>query len=158
MRNVISSNISPEDVTAISTAVGQLEDLIKDKLIALTEEERIKYGSINEQNKLLVNKIYDYYKRSPTLSTADVDWVEFKSDFESREFLENTLERLKSIAYQMESTKTLHDYDNYHDALLDYSYAQYKKGAGANGFTEKVADLKQFFPRTKKTQDPDSKS
>ncbi|MCF8715979.1 hypothetical protein JM658_14170 [Joostella atrarenae] len=158
MRNVITTKLSNADESKINSLVDQLEKLINGKLTALTEDERIKYGSINEQNKLLVNKVFDFNKRSPELSTKDVDWIEFKKDFESRSFLENTLERIKSVAYQMESTKTLHDYDNYQDALLDYSHAQYKKGAGANGYTEKVADLKQFFPRTRKKQEDENES
>jgi hypothetical protein len=51
----------------------------------------------------------------------------------------------------MQSTQILHDYDNYQDSLTNYAYAQYRKGAGEPGYTELVAELKQFFPRTKKT-------
>jgi len=35
----------------------------------LTPEERQRYGSINEQNKLLVNKVADYHTSQPTLSS-----------------------------------------------------------------------------------------
>ncbi|MCX2678780.1 hypothetical protein OOZ15_02400 [Galbibacter sp. EGI 63066] len=151
MRNVIQSKLTQQDQTKIDKAIDNLEAVIKGKLPALTEEERLKYGSINEMNKLFVNKVYDYRKRNEELSASEVDWSDFEKDYHARYFLENRLERFMSIAFQMESTKILHDYDNYHDALTDYAYSQYKKGAGSNGFTEKVAELKQFFPRTRKT-------
>ena len=104
--------------------------------------------SVNEQNKLLVNKVRDYQQSSPAMSSPDVDWTEFESDFQARAFLESRAARLSSLAYQMQSTKILHDNDNYQDALNDYAYAQYKKGANEPGFTEKVAEIKQFFPRS----------
>jgi hypothetical protein len=122
---------------------------------ALSEEERVKYGSINEQNKLLVNKVRAYRQNQPNMSTPDVDWDEFESDYQTRAFLESRSDRLKSVVYQMQSTKILHDYDNYQDSLNDYAYSQYKKGAGEPGFTEKVAEIKQFFPKSGKSNTPD---
>ncbi len=148
MKNVIQTQLSAEDRTQIDTLINQLETLVQGKLSAMTELERKAYGSVNEQNKLLVNKIRDYRAQQGNLSAPEIDWDEFESDYQSRVFLETRLERLRSMAFRMESTKILHDYDNYHDALIDYGYAQYKKGAGESGYTEKVAELKQFFPRT----------
>ncbi|MCX2680938.1 hypothetical protein OOZ15_13375 [Galbibacter sp. EGI 63066] len=153
MRNVIQSKLTQEDQTEIDKAIDDLETVIKGKLSALTEEERVKYGSINEMNKLFVNKVFDYHQSNAELSATEVDWSDFEKDYHARIFLESRLQRLRSIAFQMESTKILHDYDNYQDALTDYGHAQYKKGAGGNGFTEKVAELKQFFPRTRKKTD-----
>ncbi len=102
-----------------------------------------------KKNKLFVNKVWDYRQHSSVLSSPDVDWEEFEKDYNARVFTESLLGRIESLAYRLESTKILHDYDNYQDALNDYSYSQYSKGAGKPGFTEKVAELKQFFARTK---------
>lgn len=148
MKNVIQTQLSAEDKIQIDTLINQLENLLQGKLSAMTENERLVYGSVNEQNKLLINKVHDYQQQHPTMSAPEVDWEEFETDYQSRTFLETRLTTLRSIAYRMESTKILHDYDNYQDALIDYGYAQYKKGAGESGYTEKVAELKQFFPRT----------
>lgn len=148
MKNLIETQMSVAEMTAIDDLITQLETALKGKLTALTEVERVKFGSINEQNKLFVNKVLDYRKNSPALSSPDVDWVEFDSDYEARTFLESRSDKLKSFVYQMQSTKILHDYDNYQDALNDYSFSQYKKGADEPGFAEKVAELKQFFNRT----------
>ena len=43
----------------------------------------------------------------------------------------------------------MHDYDNFQDALRDYSYSQYKLGAGEPGYAAKVDDFKQFFAKSK---------
>lgn len=157
MKNIIQTQLTETDRTTVDGLLDQLETVLAGKLAALTEEERVRYGSINEQNKLLVNKSRDYRQNSPAMSSPDVDWGEFENDYQTRAFLESRGERLERLAFQMKSTKILHDYDNYQDALSDYAYAQYKKGAGEAGFTEKTADLKQFFNRSGKgkTEDPD---
>lgn len=154
MKNIIESQLTETDRTAIDDLITQLETALAGKLAALTEEERVRYGSINEQNKLLVNKVRDYRQNSSNMSSPDVNWFEFESDYQTRIFLESRAARLASLAYQMQSTKILHDYDNYQDALDDYAYSQYKKGAGEPGYTEKVAEIKQFFPKSGKSNKP----
>ena len=151
MKNMIRTHLTAAEQTTIDNLITQLETALEGKLAALGEDERRQYGSINEQNKLLVNKVRDYSKNSPAMSAPEVDWTEFEADYQSRQFLESRADKLRSLAYQMQSTKILHDYDNYQDALTDYGYAQYKKGANENGYAEKVADLNQFFPKSGKT-------
>ncbi|EZH74886.1 hypothetical protein ATO12_09100 [Aquimarina atlantica] len=149
MRNIIEDQLTKDEKEKAKMLVTQLEAIFMDKLSALTERERQDYKAINEKNKLFVNKVWDYRQHSSVLSSPDVDWKEFEKDYNARVFTESLLGRIESLAYRLESTKILHDYDNYQDALNDYSYSQYSKGAGKPGFTEKVAELKQFFARTK---------
>ncbi|MCK8523094.1 hypothetical protein M0D21_16065 [Aquimarina sp. D1M17] len=149
MRNIIQDQFTVEEKQQAEQLVTQLEALFISKLSGLTEKQRQDYKAINEKNKLFVNKVWDYRQHSAGLSSPDVDWQEFESDYKARVFTENLLGRLESLAYRLESTKILHDYDNYQDALNDYAYSQYSKGAGKPGYTEKVAELKQFFNRTR---------
>ena len=120
--------------------------------INLTAAQRQKYGSINEQNKLFVNKVYDYYKNQPDLRNQDVDWMEFEKDYKSRQALEGMIAQVEDILRILINAKILHDYDNYQAALQDYSYTVDKAGAGLSsaGFETKMNDLKQFFNRTTK--------
>jgi hypothetical protein len=155
MKNLIETQLTSAERTQIDSLIAQLEAALEGKLTALTEDERSRYGSINEQNKLLVNKVREYRQNNPAMSSPDVDWDEFETDYQSRVFLESRSDRLKSLVYQMQSTKILHDNDNYQDALNDYAYAQYKKGANEAGYAEKVAEIKQFFPKSGKTAPPD---
>ena len=150
MKNIIQTQMTAADRAKFDEGLALIESSIEGKMSALTEDERSKYGSVNEQNKLLVNKAHDYRQNQPAMSSPDVDWDEFESDYQARTFLESRSDRLKSIIYQMTSTKILHDHDNYQDALTDYGHAQYKKGAGEPGYAGKVAEMKQFFNRTKK--------
>ena len=140
--------------TAALEAITALEAALAANFKNLTAEERKKYGSINEQNKLIVNKALAYRTNQPNLSSADVDWEEFQKDFDSRTFIEATITRLQGILEGLNNNKILHDYDNYQAALTDYGYSQYKAGTKAAGFETKVAEMAQFFNRTGTTTTP----
>lgn len=59
--------------------------------------------------------------------------------------MEGMISRLESLITRLNNAKTLHDYDNYQSALVDYSYTTYKAGTASLGFENKYIDLKQFF-------------
>ena len=140
--------------TAALEAITALEAALAANFKNLTAEERKKYGSINEQNKLIVNKALAYRTNQPNLSSADVDWEEFQKDFDSRTFIEATITRLQAVLEGLNNNKILHDFDNYQAALTDYGYSQYKAGTKAAGFETKVTEMAQFFNRTGTTTTP----
>jgi len=127
MKNVIQTQFTNDLKTQIDAKIAELEALFQGKLAALNADQRKLYGTINEQNKLFVNKVRDYKMNQPHLSADDVNWDEFENDYQARIFLETRKEKLASLVYQMESTKILHDYDNYNDALDDYATPNTKK-------------------------------
>jgi len=146
--NFESRHFDEAVITEINTALSSLETLLAEKAANLTPEERQSMGSINEQNKLLVNKVKDYHDGQPALSSPDVDWTEFDADHASRAFIGNLLSRINALRIGMDNARILHDHDNYQAALTDYDYTQYKNKSGAVGYEDKENELKQFFPRT----------
>ncbi|PWA06426.1 hypothetical protein [Flavobacterium psychrotolerans] len=146
--NLNNVHYTVAEKTAVATSLTALETALTAKLRNLSADERKKYGSINEQNKLIVNKSRDFRNNQPTLSSPDVDWVEFQNDFDSRDFIQATIARLQSMIDGLENNKILHDFDNYQAALTDYGYSQYKAGTKIAGFENKVNELSQFFSRT----------
>ena len=146
--NLNNTHYTTAQKTATLEAITALEVALASNFKNLTAEERKKYGSINEQNKLIVNKALAYRTNQPNLSSADVDWEEFQNDFDSRTFIEATITRLQAVLEGLNNNKILHDYDNYQAALTDYGYSQYKAGTKAAGFETKVAEMAQFFNRT----------
>lgn len=131
--------------TAALEAITALEAALAANFKNLTAEERKKYGSINEQNKLIVNKVNDYLVNQPQLASSEVEWEEFRKDFSSRANLEALIARLDNLSTKIKNAKILHDYDNYQAALTDYAYTAYKAGTSAPGYETKQNDLKQFF-------------
>ncbi|KFC21954.1 hypothetical protein [Epilithonimonas lactis] len=143
--NLNNNHLSAAQVTAAKDAVTALESALSTINVSLTPDDRQKYGSINEQNKLLVNKVNDFHQNQPQLDTDQVDWDEFADDYASRLLMENIINRLASLMKRLENAKILHDYDNYQASLTDYGYTSFMAGTGAPGFETKMEELKQFF-------------
>jgi hypothetical protein len=143
--NLNNTHYVVAEKTAVSTSLTALENALNAKIKNLSAEERQKYGSVNEQNKLIVNKVKDYRASQPGMSSPDVDWAEFQSDFDSRDFLQSTIVRLQTLIDGLTNNKILHDYDNYQAALTDYDFSKYKASTKAAGYEGKVTAIAQFF-------------
>ncbi|WP_449399393.1 hypothetical protein [Chryseobacterium wanjuense] len=150
--NLNNTHLTIAQVETAKISLSALETALQDITINLSAEDRQKYGSINEQNKLFVNKIYDFNKNQPNLSATEVDWAEFEKDFTSRQNYEALIARLDSLVTRLKNAKILHDYDNYQAALTDYAYTAYKAGTSSPGYEVKQNELKQFFGKTSKTE------
>jgi activator of HSP90 ATPase len=146
--NLISDHYTTEEKASVSKSLASIEETLSSKLVNLSPDDRQKYGSVGEQNKLIVNKVRDYRINQPELSSDDVDWEEFLKDFESREFLQATIAKLENFVTKLSNNKILHDFDNYQASLTDYGFSQYKRGTNKSGFETKVNELAQFFSRT----------
>jgi len=135
---------------AKKTAITGAFDIIEATLLTVTQnlssEERSRYGSVNETNKLLINNIRDYNITQRSLSSNDVDWEEFEADYQDRIFADTNEKRLHNILRMLTDFKIAHDFDNYQAALTDYQFSKYKANTKTPGFTEKVADIRQLFP------------
>ena len=153
LKHLNNVHLDGQQKNALEQALTQLEQALQPLNVTHSPEERHRYGSVNEQNKLFINKVYDFMKSQRDLASQDVDWMEFEKDFESRKLYENCLNRLDAIILKLKNAKTLHDHDNYHDALNDHAYTSYKAGANIAGYEDKHRELKQFFTRTKKKKD-----
>ncbi len=148
IENLGRKHLTPAQVTAIDDAFVVIETILASVSQNLSDEERQRYGSINEQNKLFADKIMDYLRVSPQLRSPDVDWSEFEADYDTRKFADTRMLRIENILKVMSDLKIVHDYDNYQAGLVDYDFAKYKAGTNAVGYTQKAKELKQFFPNT----------
>ncbi len=155
--NFDSRHFDDAEKVAVNTALASLELAVSEKLANLSAAERQQYGSVNEQNKLIINKVKGFNDAQSSLSSPDVDWREFNNDFDTREFLQTAILRLQSLIDGLGNAKILHDYDNYQASLTDYDFAKYKASTNAVGFQTKVAEIAQFFnsgPRATGTDTP----
>lgn len=152
--NLNNVHLSVAEVDAAKSAVEALENALSTINVSLSSNERQQYGSINEQNKLLVNKVNDFHKNQSQLDAPEVDWNEFEKDYASRLLMENLINRLTSLVTRLENAKILYDYDNYQASLTDYAFTSYKAGAGGAGFETKMGELKQFFVRPASKEKP----
>ncbi|MWB96319.1 hypothetical protein GON26_18305 [Flavobacterium sp. GA093] len=148
LKNLSPSPYTPTEKTAALNHLEAIEATLSDKFKTLSSADRLKFGSVHEQNKLLINKVRDLRDSQPVLCCPDIDWNKFLEDIESREFLQNYIMRLENLLINLKNNKILHDYDNYQAALTDYDYAKFKKNSNNFGYESKVIELAQFFNRT----------
>jgi hypothetical protein len=148
LKDLIQNRLSITDVENISKSIDNIQLAIAGKMVNLTPDERQKYGSINEQNKLLVSKVNDVHNSHPQFDSSKVDWAEFTADFAIRSILEKLISRLQSITEQLDDTKILHDNDNYQQSLNQYSYISFLADQNEPGITTIKEDIAQFFNRT----------
>ena len=154
LKDLIQNQLVAANITAINTALTGIETTLTGKTVNLTPAERQLYGSINEQSKLLVNKVNDISNTHPQFKSPQVNWTEFAADYAARATLEGVYNRLLSITEQISDTKILHDYDNYQQSLTQYSYISYLAEQNVPGITTVKEDLAQFFPRSSTTAAP----
>lgn len=143
--NFDNRHFSTTEKSTVTTAITAIENALSTKLANLTPQERQQYGSVNEQNKLIINKVKEYRESQAALSSPDIDWVEFLNDHDTRVFIQACMQRLQSLVEGLNNAKILHDWDNYQAALTDYDYAKYKASTQAAGYATKVGELAQFF-------------
>ncbi len=148
INNFGNKHFTTQEQADMDAALSTIENILTGKSQNLSDEERTRYGSINEANKLLANKVMDYYNVAPQLASPDVNWTEYKADYATRQYADTRDLRLNNIQKMLSDMKIAHDYDNYQDSLTDYDFCKYKAGTNAVGFTEKAKELKQFFPNT----------
>ena len=146
LKDLIQNQLTAADENIINKALDDIQNAIISKTVNLTPDERQKYGSINEQNKLFVNKVNDVHSSHPQFDSSKVNWAEFASDFAIRSTLEKNISRLNSIAEQLDDTKILHDNDNYQQSLSQYSYISFLADQNEPGITTIKQELAQFFP------------
>ena len=123
IQNLNNTHISEENDKKINDALAALDDVLKSYL----STSHPKNGSVNEQNKLFIDKVRMFHAGSPELSNPEIGWSEFDLDYTDRARIESYIIRLKRLLNGLNNTKTLHDFDNYRAALDDYAYTKYKR-------------------------------
>lgn len=140
--------LTDAEMTTIRTSLAAVKTILAPKFINLEPEDRQKYGSIKEENKLIINKVKDYRDNMPALSHADINWVNYAKNVKTRTNYTMLVNLLKEIQELCDDPRTLVDYNLFGDASRDYKFTKYKAeedGGSTAGFEAKYEDLKQFF-------------
>ncbi|RYD52602.1 MAG: hypothetical protein EOP52_00185 [Sphingobacteriales bacterium] len=145
--NLNNTHLDPIQIQTIERALDDLERALQPLTINLSPDERKQYGRVNEQNKLIIDRVYSFYNSNPQLARPDIDWGEFLNDYNSRRTMERFMNRIDGLRARFLDAKTLHDFDNYNNAIDDYGYTSYMASSSTPGYQAKFEELKQFFTR-----------
>ncbi len=120
--NLISVQFSEEEIQQINQALAQINAVLEGKVVNLTPEERIQYGSIADRNKVLVDKCKAYMEQDPTTVPPTVDKTEFDADYIARQQVEDPYRAIMRVAEKLKDTKTLLDHDNFTAAIAGQTH------------------------------------
>lgn len=144
---------TPEELEACNTGVSAVEAFAGKHVPNLSAEDRQHFGSINEINKLFVNKSKTLMEQNPSMIPPFIDQSEFQKDLIAREEIEKLILKLDTIKRNLSDTKILLDNDNYHDALAFYRSVRYLANEQQSGAIAVYEELKQYFPSKKKEKE-----
>ena len=136
------------ELATVRAGYNAMKAVLVSKFINLEPADRKRLGSVNEKNKLIINKVKDYRDNMPGLSNPEINWVNFAKNANTRKNYMLVIDMLDEIHELCNDPRTLVDYVLYGDAARDYKFTKYKAeddGAGSAGFEKKYENLKQFF-------------
>ncbi|KAA5533659.1 hypothetical protein F0919_14070 [Taibaiella lutea] len=144
--NLNNDHFEIEDREQINQAWSTIMTILTSKTRNLTPKERLKYGSVSEENKLVVQKVLEYHENQPHLSSPDVDFWELQADWSDRMFLAGFMSKMVEATNICNNVRITHDYDAFQNSRVDYKHCKYKMETepGA-GFEAKYKDLLYFF-------------
>ncbi len=144
--NLISIGFTQEEVTGIRTAITAIEEIIADKVINLTPEQRQLYGKLGDKTDNWIKKVGEYMKQKPELIPFYLNKEEFDKDVKAREDIIPLLRRITSVFESLEDTSKLLSTDIYNAAIAYYRNIKLISQQNVPGTSSIYQDLSGQFP------------
>lgn len=155
--NFISVVFSQEELDRMDNLLSQLEEIVKDKFINLTAEERMEHARVGNKTEDWISRVKTFMAQYPDLVLRHINTEEFNRDFVARQALLPRLLRLQAIAARVDDTALLLGSDLYHNAITFYKGVKAMAQTNAPNAKTIYDDLKVQFPgrRVSKKKDKD---
>ncbi len=148
--NLNNDHFSQAEMDSINKAWTDILAVLNGKSRNLTPEERQKFGSVSEENKLVVQKTLEYHSNQPHLDCPDVDYAETILDWADRSYIAGFIAKMAEAGNICNNIRITHDYDAYKAAQTDYKFTKYKMTtAPGAGWESKYDELLPFFKTNK---------
>ena len=144
--NLISFDLSDEEVKTINEAVSSIETILEGKTVNLTPEERQTYGRLGNRTENWISKVLEYIDGRPELTPMYIKVNELKRDQETRKKLLPILKQLAFLSESIDDTTVLLGNDIYNYALAYYRNIKLVSQENVPGTTEVYNDLAAQFP------------
>lgn len=142
---MISVEFTEQELTKLANALNEVMQLLSGKVVNLSPDERMQYGSIADKNKVFVDKCKAYMEQDPATVPNTLNKHEFDKDYKARQQMEEPLRMVLRIAEMLSDTKILLDFDNYNGSISYYRYVKFLATQNTPGITSIYADLRQHF-------------
>ncbi|TSE10241.1 hypothetical protein [Aquimarina algiphila] len=151
LENLISVTFTEDELNKLTKGLQIVKEVLSNKTVNLTPEQRGQYGRIANQNKLIVDKAKNYMEQHPDWIPRFLDKEEFDRDYTTRKQVETHVQQLQNLSQQLLDTKTLLDHDNYTNALSFYRMMRFLAGENEPGAKPVYEDMKLLFKRSSST-------
>ena len=148
LENLISITFSDKELLQLSHGINTIKEVLDGKTINLTADQRVQYGRIANQNKLIVDKAKSYMEQHPEWIPRFLDKEEFDRDYATRKQIETYVQMMENLSQQLIDTKTLLDHDNYSNALSFYRMMRFLAGENEPGAKSVYQDMKKLFSKS----------
>lgn len=147
--NNFELNLSPEEETQINDAFQVLETVLMPKLKVLGKSEKNELLRMGDKSVAFVDKSLEVAKQDTVLLDAFVDVNAMDADVTALGKLRSISYKIERLASAIDDSMTLAGHEAYNASLMVYSLMKNAAKMGHPGAKEKVAELKQRFPRTR---------
>ncbi len=147
--NRIELNITEEEQTQVNEAINVLEQVLMPKLFVLEKSEKADLLRMGDKSVAFVGKSLEIAKQDAVLLEAFIDVPALEKDVAAITSLRALSFKVDRIASAIDDSKALAGHEAYNASLMVYSLMKNAAKMGHPGAKEKVAELKQRFPRTR---------
>ncbi|WP_420571365.1 hypothetical protein [Kordia sp.] len=88
LENLISIEFTPEELNNLDAHLDGIQQILTGKTVNITPEQRQQYGSIGNQNKLIVDKAKTHMEQHPNWIPNFLDKVEFDKNYNARQLID----------------------------------------------------------------------
>ncbi|MCT4643529.1 MAG: hypothetical protein N4A74_00980 [Carboxylicivirga sp.] len=147
--NLFEFNLTAEQETQVEDAIKVLETVLMPQMYVLEKSEKADLLRMGDKSVAFVDKSLEIAKQDTALLDAFVDISALEKDVDAISRLRALSFKLDRIASAINDSKALAGHEAYNASLMVYSLMKNAAKMGHPGAKEKVAELKQRFPRTR---------
>jgi hypothetical protein len=144
--NLISVVFSEEELKKIDDALAIIENVLNDKAIGLSPEERQRFGRVADGTEPWLGKVNGHMTQSPKFNPEFIDIPEFTRDLASRVSINSRLARVNNINTLLQDTNVLLGADLYHGSIAYYRNIKLLSKQNVPGAKAIYDDLSMQFP------------
>lgn len=144
--NLISVEISPEDLAKVNTALEMINSVLKPVLKTLSPEDRLQLPKMGDKTLAFVQKTVDYSVTYPQFMPPFTDGNELKKDLAAVNTLNQIFRPLLNLTQMLDDSILMAGSDAYIAALSYYNTVKQATKVNANNAKTIYDDLSRRFP------------
>ena len=147
--NIVSVQISPEDLKKAQEILAGLDAILKPYLVALKPEERAKLPKMGDKTLPFVEKVTEYCEANPEFVPVYMNVENLKIDFQAVNDLTILFRSVEQLANGLNDTIMLSGSEAYTNALTYYNSVKEAGKKNVPNAKTVFEDLKKRFEKAK---------